>query len=113
VSSRRPARARIDLTRLGAWILGIVTVAMLIFGLVTAISMWDTTEGKPGSRAFLVVWLVLWVGFGLNSLRICVRRTAVVRLRAGVRPGMQTPLFSIRSADDRPDVPSGIGVTTE
>lgn len=97
---RRPPKARIELTRLGAWIIGIATVPILVFGVWTVLPLWGSTEGDIGGRIFIAVWLVLFVGFGLNNLRVCFRRTSTVRMPPGTRVDMRTPLFRITPLQD-------------
>lgn len=100
MSSRTFPRARVELTRLGAWIIGVATVPILIFGVISAVSTWDSTQGEIGGRIFIAVWLVLFVGIGLNNLRICFRRTSTTRLPPGMRLDLRTPLFRITPIED-------------
>lgn len=97
---RRPHKARIELTRLGAWIIGIATVPILVFGVWSAVSIWNSSEGQIGGRIFIAVWLVLFVGIGLNNLRVCFRRTSTMRMPPGMRLDLRTPLFRVTPLED-------------
>ncbi|GLY28634.1 hypothetical protein [Kineosporia sp. NBRC 101731] len=101
MSDWRSPKARLELTSLGAGVLGIISVVALPLGLVAAFSLWPSTSDTLVGRIFVAVWMIAWVGCCLNTIRIAVRRRARVRISPWINPNLSTPLFSIRPIEDR------------
>ncbi|MCD5315307.1 hypothetical protein [Kineosporia babensis] len=92
-------RARVEFTRLGAWLVGIATLVILVGGVVTVGSLWNTTQDDLPGRIFIIVWLVLFVAFGLNNLRVCWRRSSTTVMPPGFRMDVRTPLVTVTPID--------------